>query len=46
MSWFLHEFVAMFSAFKDSWFKTPRSVCDFAAGDLFEELKAMVFYPL
>ena len=45
MSGFLHEFVAVFSAFEDSWFQAPGSVGDFAAGDLFEELKAKIFGP-
>ena len=36
MSWFLHEFVAVFSAFEDSWFKTPGSVGDFTGCNLFE----------
>jgi hypothetical protein len=46
MPWFLREFVAVFSAFEDSWFKTSGSVGNFAGGDLFEELKAMVLDPL
>ena len=39
----MHEFVTVFSAFEDSWFKTSGSVGDLAARDLFEQLKAIFF---
>ena len=38
----LHEFVAVASAFENSWFDAARAVGDFAVGDLLQELATAV----